>query len=162
MKKNLKKVKVITGSPLYCYDGKISLEPNPKYKYGSMYYDEQENVTFVYQKRKTYFRCLLYVAVIAVMVFAIYTFLKLKFDVSYNEICTYHNGYAYFNITNNGNTDVYCDVYVDNTAYFVTLHPGETLDRFPVEYRDTYTILLRYFFYNFKISKVLNVQCTEE
>lgn len=133
----MKAIKVIKGTPIYIYRGTQYLDKPDKLIYHKMKYDEDENITYVYLKKKRYLTEVICSLIIALCVYVTVTDnTDSTVDVNYNNLIVYYNGSLYVNWHNPevNRDEVLFDLYDGNTCILSrTLYPGDTVVTVPLD-----------------------------
>lgn len=143
----MKATKVIKGTPIYVYRGTQYLDKPNKLIYRKMQYDEKENITYVYLKKKRYL-----VEVICSMIIMLCVYMTITdttnniIDINYNNLIVYYDSSLYVNWNNpvTNKDDVTFDLYDGDVCILSrTLCPGDTVITVPLDScNDKYKLII--------------------
>lgn len=158
----MKATKVIRGTPIYIYHGTQYLDKPDNLVYAKMKYDEVENITYVYLKRKKYIVELLCTIIISICVYLTLTGRTEQIiDANYNNLIVYYNDNLYVNWSNPiyNKYEVSFKLYDGSTHVLSrTLQPGETLTTTRLdECVDRYSLVISAIVYGKDVSTTVTV-----
>lgn len=141
--------KVIKGKPIYIYRGTQYLEMPEKVIIRKVVYDDETNKSYVYCRRLSKLvEVLSLMVILSCVVFNRFYLHKLNYEIKYNSVCYYYNGYLYLNIHNveSNSFDIQVSIFdLAEEVYTSSLSPGAYLIRIPLDnVSDSYKITFVY------------------